>query len=109
MKIYEGEIEKDIYGSWDDCNPGLYFGANLIETLFSEFVGKKVKITIEELEEDEKDSDEPKTLFKLKTLVLNDTACEGLGLNPWCVAEGADGEEEIKIKLSQAKKWGLIS
>ncbi len=52
--------------------------------------------------------DEPKMSFKLKTLVLNDAACDELGLNPWCVAEGADGEEEIKIKLSQAKKWGLI-
>lgn len=113
MKIetYEGKIERDIYGSWDDCDPGLYFGSQLIEALFSEFVGKKVKVTIEEIkeEEEEEEDEEPKILFKLKTLVKKDAICDELGLNPWCVAEGADGEEEIPIKLSQAKKWGLLS
>lgn len=53
-------------------------------------------------------SDETSVLIKLKYLVTNDSACNTLGLNPWCLSEGADGEEEIKIKLSDAKKWGFV-
>lgn len=52
--------------------------------------------------------DEPKISFKLKILVRSDSACHALGLNPWCISEGADGEEEIRITLSQAKEWRLI-
>ena len=43
----EGEIRRDVFGSWDDCDTGLYMGQDLIETIFSQLIGKNVKLTIE--------------------------------------------------------------
>lgn len=106
MKIetYEGEIQDN--GAWGGA--GLCIENFSIEDLFAGLVGKKVKITIEEIPEIPEQDDEPKISFKLKVLVKKDAACDELGLNPWCVAEGADGDSEIQIKLSQAKRWRLI-
>ena len=49
IKIIEGKVARDIYGSWDDCSPGLYVDSNNAESLFSEYIGKTVRITIEEV------------------------------------------------------------
>ena len=43
----EGEIRRDVFGSWDDCDPGLYIGQDMIETIFSQLASKNVKLTIE--------------------------------------------------------------
>ncbi len=51
ITIIEGKVARDIYGSWDDCSPGLYVDSDMVETLFSDYIGKNVKITIEEIEE----------------------------------------------------------
>ena len=38
-----------------------------------------------------------------------DGFCDEVGLNPWCMNEGlADKDTEISVKLSVAKKFGLI-
>lgn len=50
--VYAGKIMRDAFGSWDDCNPGLYIDHDMIETIFSKFIGKNVKITIEEIEDE---------------------------------------------------------
>ena len=46
--------------------------------------------------------------MKLRELVKNDNAVDALGLSPWCVAEGADGDILYEVELSDAIKWGLI-
>jgi len=35
-------------------------------------------------------------------------ACNALGLNPWCVAEGADRDAPIRMPLHQAQELGLV-
>ena len=50
IEIYEGEICRDRFGSWDDCNPGLYIGMEMIETIFNNNIGKHLRITIEEID-----------------------------------------------------------
>jgi len=54
--IYEGKIRRDVFGSWDDCSPGLYLDHDMITTIFSEMLGKHVRVTIEEIEAPEEDS-----------------------------------------------------
>lgn len=55
MIIIEGRIERDIYGSWSDCSPGLYIGSEHESMLINEiykFTGRNVRITIEEIDDD---------------------------------------------------------
>jgi hypothetical protein len=49
-----------------------------------------------------------KIQIKLKNLIRSDEAIKELGLNPWCVNEGADGNEYRQVSLEQAIKWGFI-
>ena len=52
-------------------------------------------------------TDETRTVFealrhvmpkpKLRDVVTNDRLCALLGINPWCVNEGADGDEEVDV------------
>ena len=44
----------------------------------------------------------------LKDIVKSDAACEWLGLNPWCVNEGCDGNTKYGMTLRKAKEFGLI-
>lgn len=38
-----------------------------------------------------------------------DSACEELGLNPWCLNEGlADSSDEISLTEEQARKFGFL-
>jgi hypothetical protein len=53
VEIIEGKVERDIFGSWDDCYPGLYLESDMIESIFSEYLGKNIKVTIEEIENEE--------------------------------------------------------
>ena len=50
IKIIEGKVARDIYGSWEDCSPGLYIDSDLVVPLFSNYIGKTVRVTIEEVE-----------------------------------------------------------
>ena len=49
-----------------------------------------------------------KIRIQLKNVVSSNSACNALGLNPWCVNEGANGEDWIDMTANQAKGWGLI-
>jgi len=51
-EIISGKVSKDIYGSWDDCDPGLYIGNEMVETIFRKYRGKVIKLSIEIIEGD---------------------------------------------------------
>lgn len=38
---------------------------------------------------------------------MSDENCNIMGLNPWCMNEGADPQEPIKINKEQAKELGI--
>jgi hypothetical protein len=46
--------------------------------------------------------------IKLRDIIQSNEAIEALGLNPWCVNEGADGDALIEVKLEDARKWNLV-
>ena len=48
IRIITGKVEYDIFGSYEDCSPGLYIDEDKIERIFAEYNGKNIKITIEE-------------------------------------------------------------
>ena len=48
-----GKVVRDKYGSWEDCSPGLYLGDDFVETLFSNYIGRTIKVTIEVVENEE--------------------------------------------------------
>ena len=50
----------------------------------------------------------PMVGLRLSDVVKNDMLVNELGLNPWCVAEGADGDKIIQVPVSLAKESGLI-
>lgn len=52
MITYEGTVERDPFGSWSDCSPGLYFDRERVEDLFEKYENQKIRVTIEVLEED---------------------------------------------------------
>lgn len=37
-----------------------------------------------------------------------DLYCKDTGLNPWCINEGADGDEKVELTVDQAHKYRLI-
>jgi hypothetical protein len=100
MKKIEGKLD-------------VYFGhanvdGNKIAGFLEEFDGQEVKITVEVIE--------PKVQVKkemvqvrLRKVVGSDAACSKLGINVWCVAEGADGDEWVTVELEDAKRWNLLS
>jgi hypothetical protein len=53
------------------------------------------------------DSDS-KIQVQLRDLMWSNQAIEALGLNPWCLNEGADGSAWYTITLGQAWEWGMI-
>ena len=54
------------------------------------------------------EAEEPVVMVLLKDIVKSDAACEWLGLNPWCVNEGADGNTKYGMTLRKAKEFKLI-
>lgn len=50
MEIIQGGVKKDPYGSWDDSDRGIYIDGDNIDYIFSEFIGKNIKVTIEVIE-----------------------------------------------------------
>ena len=52
--LIEGIVARDIYGSWDDCSPGLYIDSEHESTILAaidQYSGCRVRITIEEIPE----------------------------------------------------------
>lgn len=45
---------------------------------------------------------------QLKDIIRSDAAIDALGLNPYCVNEGADGDSWYIIELENAYKWNLL-
>jgi len=45
-----GKVDRDIYGSFEDYSPGLYIGDDKIDAMLNPYLGKNVKITIQEIE-----------------------------------------------------------
>jgi hypothetical protein len=41
-----------------------------------------------------------KIKIKLKDIIKSNEAIEKTGVDPWCVSEGADGEEYVTVKIS---------
>ena len=54
ITILTGKIERDVFGSWDDCDTGLYIDTDMLDTIFNRFRGKTLRITIEEIQEERK-------------------------------------------------------
>ena len=50
IKVITGKVAYDIFGNFEDCSPGLYIDTDKVETIFSPFEGKAIKVTIEEEE-----------------------------------------------------------
>ena len=44
----------------------------------------------------------------LREIVKHDTLCDLLGINCYCVAEGANGDEYISVPINAVKECGLI-
>lgn len=70
--------------------------------------GKKIRLLIEEFPEPVKEEDPIKVQIPLRMIVQNDDAVEHFGLNPWCVADGADGDDLYSVPLNLAKEWGFV-
>lgn len=121
-KEFIGKIVEDPYGSYDDCSPGIYIDSEngsdeclagrRGNTLFSEFVGRRVKITIEVLPELESEDEEITINVKLSEVINSgywESFCDWKGWGYWIVNEGrADSSEKVKIPISKARAWGLI-
>ena len=41
--------------------------------------------------------------LQLKNVIHSDKICEKLGINTWCINEGADGDEWIEIEYQDFK------
>lgn len=49
-----------------------------------------------------------KFLVKLSQIVMNNTACDELGFDPYCVSKGTNGDTLIELTASQFKKFGFL-
>lgn len=56
-KTYEGKVIRDVFGSWDDCSPGLYVDHDMVETIVNEFSGRRIRLTIEVIPEPDNSED----------------------------------------------------
>ena len=68
----------------------------------------QLKIILTPKREKSKEEEEPTINIKLSQAVKEDKICNHLGLNPWCVAEGANGDNKVEIPISLAKEVGII-
>ena len=102
-----GMVEINPYGDWSDVDKGTYVNYENILPIIDKFNGRRIKITIEELPEE--NTDEELTVnIPLRKIVGNNDAVEHFGLNPYCINEGADGDEEYKVPIRLAKEWGFV-
>jgi len=47
--VITGKLEKNIYGTWDDVEKGLFVDDSNLESILYELINKKVNITITEI------------------------------------------------------------
>jgi hypothetical protein len=47
IKVFEGKVDENINGHWQDCDPGLYLGDRRVVSIFNDFYGKTVRVTVE--------------------------------------------------------------
>jgi hypothetical protein len=50
-KVITGKVTRDRFGSWEDCSPGIYIDTDMVETLFSEYTGQNIRVTIEVIDD----------------------------------------------------------
>jgi len=50
--VLQGQLRENPWGNWSDVDKGLFVGSDKIESSLWDLVGKNVKITIEEIDED---------------------------------------------------------
>lgn len=103
-----GMVEINPYGDWSDVGKGTYVNYENILPIIDKFNGRRIKITIEELPEETTD-EELTVNIPLWKIVQNDSAIEHFGLNPYCINEGADRNENYNVPISLAKEWGFLN
>lgn len=47
IEIYSGKIRRNIHGDWSDVDKGLFIDHGMIESIFNDYIGRNIKITIE--------------------------------------------------------------
>jgi hypothetical protein len=105
-EVYEGELEEN----WYSQKNGKYrIGEKNLDDILAPYFhsSEKIRITIEVLSEKEKDPEETIGI-SLGRIIQNDEAIDFLGLNPYCVNEGADKNKQYQIPIYKAKDFGLI-
>lgn len=109
METYTGKIEENPYGDFYGVTTGIRIGPNdWMETIFRNYEGKNVKVTIEVLPDDIEEDDSPVIQFRLGDIVKNNEAIDYFGLNPWCVNEGSNPNSMYSLTVNKAKELGLI-
>lgn len=51
IKIITGKVEENPYGNWSDCDTGIFIDSDKVESIFRQYKGKTVRVTIEEIKE----------------------------------------------------------
>lgn len=72
------------------------------------FQDAQVYVKLESNEQGTDCESDVKVLVPLYKLVHNDEACSKLGINPYCINEGADRNAMYSISVEDAKSWGII-
>lgn len=52
IKIIEGKVEFNRYGNWDDVDKGWFLDGRLLNSIFREYGDRKIRVTIEEIDEE---------------------------------------------------------
>lgn len=50
ITVIDGKVVLNPYGDWSDVATGIYFDGNNIENIFSRYIGKRIRVMIEEIE-----------------------------------------------------------
>lgn len=51
IKTIIGEVVINPYGDWSDVDMGVYFDGDNVESIFRDYGGRRLRVTIEEVEE----------------------------------------------------------
>jgi|WetSurMetagenome_2_1015567.scaffolds.fasta_scaffold758127_3 hypothetical protein len=52
--------------------------------------------------------DQIQVQIPLRRIIRSDGAIDYFGLNPWCVAEGADGDTLYTLPVAKAIEFGIL-
>lgn len=52
--------------------------------------------------------DQIQVQIPLRKIIRSDVAIDYFGLNPWCVAEGADGDTLYTLPVAKAIEFGIL-